>query len=112
GQQVARLEFVPFDLFDWMARSLPAALINFGRGSIESVVAAIQVGDTSNTAKAAENLLGIVLVVVIGIIAGALFFLLINRIRQREESAIPGLVLGLITSLPFLLFTFTVNLES
>lgn len=112
GQQAARLAFVPFDLFDWIARSLPAALINFGRGSIESVVAAIQVGDTSNTAKAAENLLGIVLVVVIGVIAGALFFVLMNRIKQNEESAVPGLVLGVITSLPFLLFTFTVNLES
>lgn len=112
GQQAARLAFVPFDLFDWMARALPEQFVNLGRGAITNLVFAIQTGDSSNTAKTAENILGALLVVVIGVIAGALFFLLMNRIAQNEESAVPGLILGVITSLPFLLFTFTVNLES
>lgn len=112
GQQAARLAFAPFDLFDWMARNLPEQLINFGRNSISDVVSAIQVGNTSNTAKAAENLMGISLVIVIGVIAGALFFFLMNRIKLAEESSTPGMILGIIVSLPFLLFTFTVNLDS
>ncbi|MCK6578457.1 MAG: molybdopterin-dependent oxidoreductase [Anaerolineae bacterium] len=112
GQQAARLAFVPFDLFDWLARNLPEPLITVGRGTVEEVVAAVQIGSSSDAAKTAENLMSILMVVVIGGIAGALFFALMSRLRGNQDSAIPGLVLGALVSLPFLLFTFSVNLES
>ncbi len=112
GQQATQLPFVPFDLFDWLALALPEPLINFGRTAIQTVVNAIQIGNTSNTAKTAENLLGAVLVVGIGMVAGALFVFLMNRIKEVKDSTIPGIICGVIVGLPFILFTFIVNLTS
>ncbi|MBK8021628.1 MAG: molybdopterin-dependent oxidoreductase [Chloroflexi bacterium] len=112
GFQAAALPFVPFDLFDWLARNLPTPLLTIGRSTIEEVVAAVQIGNSSDTAKTAENLMGILIVVAIGAIAGLFFFLLMNRLRATSTGAVPGLVLGVLAALPFLLFTLSVNLSA
>jgi len=112
GQQAARLAFVPFDLFDWMARNLPSALIGAGRATIEEVVAQLQFGNSSDNAKTAENLIGVLIVLVIGAIAGGLFFFIMNRLDANKRSALPGVILGAIVSVPFMLFSLAVNLDS
>jgi DMSO/TMAO reductase YedYZ molybdopterin-dependent catalytic subunit len=112
GQQVARLAFPPFDLFDWMAVNLPSPIIGVGRATIEEIVASLQFGNSSDNAKTAENIIGVLIVLGISILVGGAFFALMNRLKGDARSSVPGLILGAIMALPFLLFTFSANLDS
>ena len=70
GNRVAALPFVPFDVFDWLARTLPGGLITL---FIEALVAAIGVlglGSIGDTAKTIEQLLAVGLLVATGAALG------------------------------------------
>jgi hypothetical protein len=45
GWQLADLPFVPFDVFDWIARVLPGRIIAFGIGSMVAVIRSLNVGN-------------------------------------------------------------------
>ena len=81
GQQWAKLPFVPFDLFDWLARVLPGGVIRLGIDAIVRLITLIGVGPISSTAKHIEQLEGILLVVV----GGALIGLIITWVIQRSH---------------------------
>src|SRR5689334_3372929 len=66
--------FVPFDLFDWLARVLPGGIIAFGIDMIVSTIATLNLENTSSTAKTAEHILAVIIVVVVGTTIGALLF--------------------------------------
>ena len=55
GEQLAGLPFVPFDIFDWVARVLPGGLIAFVVQIMVSIITALQLGDTSTVAKLGEQ---------------------------------------------------------
>src|SRR5499426_3998815 len=57
---LAGLPFVAFDVFDWMARALPGSVITFGIDAIVSVIRALHLGPTAETAKIAEKTIAIV----------------------------------------------------
>lgn len=89
--------FVPFDIFDWMARTLPGWLI----GSVISLMVAIirflqgflPIGDISTSAKLAEQGIAILQL----ILGGAAFGLLLAWLRARQASlALYGQVGGLV----------------
>ncbi|HEY4718710.1 MAG TPA: molybdopterin-dependent oxidoreductase [Anaerolineales bacterium] len=76
GDSLFGFPFVPFDIFDWMARSLPGWLIGT---VISTMVAAIRffqgffpIGDISTTAKLAEQAIALVQLVAGGAVFGAL----------------------------------------
>ena len=57
--RVAGLPFVPFDVFDWMNRVLPGRLIAFGIATMVTVIRALNLGPTSETAKLAEQTMAV-----------------------------------------------------
>ncbi|HBY97688.1 MAG TPA: hypothetical protein DEP84_27730, partial [Chloroflexi bacterium] len=70
GEQLAGLPFVPFDLFDWLARVLPGNLITLGIDTIVRLIATFQLGPTGAMAKRIEQLTAVVLVVGAGVVLG------------------------------------------
>lgn len=98
GEQLFAFPFVPFDIFDWMARALPGGLVAFTIRTMVAVIGFLQgllpIGDTSTAAKIAEQSIAI-----LQLIAGGAFFgiWLAWLSRQRNEQLIRfGQVGGLI----------------
>jgi DMSO/TMAO reductase YedYZ molybdopterin-dependent catalytic subunit len=99
ARQLVGLPFVPFDLFDWLTRQLPGALITSGIDAMVATVRGLDLGETSRAAKRIEQSLAIVGFVVAGTIVGALFFAGLQRSPRRTAvgiGAAVGAVLGLI----------------
>lgn len=86
GWQLAGLPFVPFDVFDWVARVLPGRVIAFGIGSMVAVIRALNLGPTSVVAKMAEQAMGITGLFVTGVVAGAVLFALLRTSRPIRLS--------------------------
>lgn len=89
--------FVPFDIFDFMARTLPGGLIRF---VIENMVAVIQfvqsflpIGDTSTAAKLAEQTIAVGQFIVLGAAFGALLAWLQRSRRITPIGQAGGLLL-------------------
>jgi len=97
GQQLAGLPFVPFDLFDWLARVLPGGIITTGIDTMVRVIKLLSLGPTSTTAKRIEQSSGILLVIVGGVIVG-LIVALIVRSKNWTGSGV-GAVAGLVVFL-------------
>src|SRR5215471_11811122 len=72
---------VPFDVFDWTTRRLPGGLIAFGIDAMVKVIRAMGLTGVDTAAKAAEQAMAIVMVLVAGMVAGALLFALLRRAR-------------------------------
>ena len=100
GQQVAGLAFVPFDLFDLIARVLPGDVITLGIDVIVDIITALDLGATDTAAKAVEQFMA--LLIFAG--AGALFGLIIAwLVRSRAGGgASSGSTIGAITGLAVL----------
>jgi len=93
GEQWARLPFVPFDLFDWLARVLPGGLIRTGIDAIVRFITLMGLGPISSNAKRIEQLEGILLVIVGGALVGLITALVIRRTNWSGASV--GTVAGL-----------------
>lgn len=93
GWKLAGLPFVPFQVFDWTARVLPGRVITFGIDTMVKAIRALNIGDTSSAAKAAEQSMAIAVFLVIGVVAGALLFALLRLLRS-QWSVFPGIVVG------------------
>ena len=98
GRQWINLPFLPFDIFNWIARELPGDLVTFGIDlMIDSMLLlGISVVDT---AKVAERIMAITLFLVGGVFAGAIYFAVIN-FRQAKADTFSGLVMSAIFGLP------------
>ncbi len=66
------LPFIPFDLFDWLARVLPGNLITIGIDSMVRTITALGLGPIGATAKTLEQMMGVVIVIAAGTVAGGL----------------------------------------
>jgi DMSO/TMAO reductase YedYZ molybdopterin-dependent catalytic subunit len=64
------LLFLPFDLFDWLTRHLPGSIIEGGIRSMVSVIFALHLGPTDTTAKLAEQIQSLGIILITGIIFG------------------------------------------
>jgi DMSO/TMAO reductase YedYZ molybdopterin-dependent catalytic subunit len=100
GEQFAGFPFVPFDLFDWLARVLPGNVITLGIDAIVRTVSALNLGPTSTAAKRIEQLLAIAMVVGGGVLLGAV---IAWALRRRDGpgwrvGATGGLVVFLLVS--------------
>jgi DMSO/TMAO reductase YedYZ molybdopterin-dependent catalytic subunit len=105
GQFVANLPFLPFDIFDWMARHLPGPIIGFGIGTMVRVIDGLKLGPTAATAKLAEQSIAIIQFVVAGIVFGLVLTTLARRIPDRSVA------IGLIGSVILLAFALLVEFE-
>lgn len=100
--------FLPFDLFDWLARVLPGGLITFGIDVIVALIAAFNLEDTSGTAKTAEHILALILFVALGYGGGALFFAWARR-GQVRDTLTSGVRLGLAIGILMALISLSVS---
>lgn len=95
---LAGLPFVPFQLFDRAARTLPGAVIRFGIDTMVSVIRDLQIGETSSVAKTAEQTMAVAGCLLVGTLAGALLFAIRQPHAGRWPS--PGIALGLLLGVP------------
>jgi DMSO/TMAO reductase YedYZ molybdopterin-dependent catalytic subunit len=104
GEQLASLPFVPFDLFDWLARVLPGNVITAGIDALVRLITALNLGPTSVAAKRIEQAGALLLFVACGAVLGAaIVLLLLRRVWPAwQAGAIGGLVaFFLISALEF-----------
>ena len=94
----AGLPFIPFALFDWIARVLPGPVVTFG---IDMMIDGIRLVGMSvaDAAKTAEQIMAVVMFFFIGVAAIALFFSVLKS-RNIAPRPFAGLVVGLLLGLP------------
>jgi DMSO/TMAO reductase YedYZ molybdopterin-dependent catalytic subunit len=113
GERFAGLPFLPFDFFNWLARVLPGGLLTFGIDRMVDTLIAIGYGaNLDAAAKTSEQMMALLVFWMIGILAGALFVAVLNRLRLKNVDYTPGLLLGAIVGLPLLLISLNVNISS
>jgi DMSO/TMAO reductase YedYZ molybdopterin-dependent catalytic subunit len=92
GWKLGGLPFVPFDLFDWIARELPGSVVTIGIDSAVAILRALHVGSTAAAAKTAEQTMAIAVFVAAGVVSGSVLF---GVLRLSDE---PALLVGTILS--------------
>lgn len=112
ADQIAGLPFIPFDVFDFVSRNLPGALLTFGIDIMVDIIIAFDLGETSTAAKTAEQLMGLGGFLVLGLVVTALFYGLLNRRRSRADNLYPGIALGLGFGILMLLISSQVNVTA
>ena len=107
ADQLAGLPFIPYDLFDWITRVLPGPLITFG---IDLMIDAMRLVGMSvaATAKTAEKVAAILQLFLMGVGAGAVFFL-IARARNMRPDIVVGLVVGALLGLPMIAISIAIG---
>jgi DMSO/TMAO reductase YedYZ molybdopterin-dependent catalytic subunit len=108
ASQLAGLPFVPFDIFDWVGRTLPGGLVTFGIDSIVGVITTFNLGETSSSAKAAEQLMAVGGLFITGIVAGAFLFAAL-RGRDIKPRYLPGLIVGAVVGVPVAIISGSIN---
>ncbi|MFQ6030104.1 MAG: molybdopterin-dependent oxidoreductase [Dehalococcoidia bacterium] len=96
--KLAGFPFVPFALFDWIARVPPGSVITFG---IDLMIDGLRLAGLSvaDAAKTGEQIGAVLLLFCIGVAAGAVYFAIIKAksLRPQRNS---GLILGFVVGLP------------
>ena len=98
--KLAGLPFVPFMLFDWITRVLPGGLVTFG---IDTMIDAMLMAGMSvaAAAKTSEQIAAVALVFVLGVVLGALYFLVMRKLNTAPRPA-TGIALGVIFGAPMI----------
>jgi DMSO/TMAO reductase YedYZ molybdopterin-dependent catalytic subunit len=103
GAQVAGLPFVPFDLFDWLARVLPGSAITVGIDTMVRFITLLGLGPIGGTAKHIEQLLGILTVIASSVVLGFIIALVIRNSHGTGRNV--GAAIG------FVVFLFLAAIE-
>lgn len=98
GQLVLGQPFPPFELFNWISGILPGPVITFGIDLMIDAMLLLGI-NVANTAKIAEQGMAVLLFYLSGIIAGAIFFLILNRLQLKVD-LLAGMVMGILFGLP------------
>ena len=108
GQQVAGFPFVPFNVFNTVRDFTPGGAITFVIDQMISVITSLNLGRVNTVAKMVEESMGILLLLAITIIAGAVYFAVMRRQEHRQERPL-GLILGLVVGVPVTIFSLIGN---
>jgi DMSO/TMAO reductase YedYZ molybdopterin-dependent catalytic subunit len=101
--------FVPFDVLDWLARNLPGDVITFAIDRMVGLITALGVSNLDVAAKTAEQLMGILGLLITGTAAAGLFFRLMNRLPATPRGLRPGFALGAALGVPAAALSLAVN---
>ncbi len=93
GWRLAGWPFVPFELFDWLARMLPGRIISLGISSMVALISLLRLGPTAEVAKAIEQSMGVAAVLVAGTACGAFLLPLLQRLG-RGHALVSGISAG------------------
>ncbi len=107
GHQLMGLPFVPFDIFDWMARVLPGGLIRTTIQFMVNLIGSFQLGPTAATAKLLEQSIAIVQFIV----GGMFFGIILNLIGPSHPDRLTwhGVWGGTIVAIGILLIEASLN---
>ena len=107
ANKLVGLPFIPFDVFDWIARVLPGSVVTFG---IDLMIDAMRFAGVSvaASAKTAEKVMAVSQFFVIGVVAGGLFFGVV-RLRGVRPDLLAGLVIGALGALPLMAITIAIG---
>ncbi len=108
GSQIADFPFVPFSVFDNVRDNTPGDVIRFTIQTMVNTITSLNLGRVDTTAKLAEMTMGILMLLVILIVAGAIFFALMRRVQQRQEW-LAGVILGVVVGIPITVLSITGN---
>ncbi|MBC8504414.1 MAG: molybdopterin-dependent oxidoreductase [Chloroflexi bacterium] len=100
GNRLLRLSFVPYDLFDWVARVLPGPIITFGIDAMIDTMIFLGI-NVAEAAKTAERAIAIIQFLGVGTVIGAIYVIVLNRVSAKP-SAQSGNLLGAIFGLPLI----------
>jgi DMSO/TMAO reductase YedYZ molybdopterin-dependent catalytic subunit len=100
GRQLFGFPFVPYELFNWLARVLPGNLVTFGIDLMIDTMLFLGIS-VVDTAKTAERVMAIVQFLAGGALAGAVYFAVMNY-RQVKASLFSGLIMGALFSFPMI----------
>jgi DMSO/TMAO reductase YedYZ molybdopterin-dependent catalytic subunit len=95
GERFFGTPFVPFDRFDWLARSLPGNVVTAGIDAIVLLIERLNLGPTDTTSKLIEQLLALGLTVLIGLLLGAIIGWATGR-NNAGRGWLIGLIVGLL----------------
>jgi DMSO/TMAO reductase YedYZ molybdopterin-dependent catalytic subunit len=109
GAALFGLPFVPFDLFDWLVRTLQTELVPRLVQLMSSTITALQLGRVDTVAKLAEQTMAVIGLIVIGAVAGGIFFAVRRARRADTLETAPGVVLGLLLGVPLALISLSIN---
>jgi DMSO/TMAO reductase YedYZ molybdopterin-dependent catalytic subunit len=98
GQQILGQPFPPFEVFNWISGILPGPVITFGIDLMIDAMLLFGI-NVANTAKIAEQGMAVLLFYLSGIIAVAIFFLILNRLQIKVD-LLAGMVMGILFGLP------------
>ncbi len=105
GQQAFGASFPPFDLFTWVSKVLPGAVITFG---IDRMIDGLRLLglNVASAAKTGERLMALALFAAQGALWGAVYFMLVGGTKIKNHPA-AGLVFGLVSGAPVILISAT-----
>ncbi len=109
GWRLADLPFVPFDVFDWMTRVLPGAVIEFVISAMVAAIRGLHLGPTSVVAKIIEQAIGIVQLCSHRRCCRRCLFQRVCGHLADDSPTVSGFFLGLITAVPAVLISSFLN---
>jgi hypothetical protein len=92
GWKLGGLPFVPFDLFDWIARELPGPVVTLGIDSAVAILGGLHVVSTAAAAKTAEQAMAVAAFFTAGVVSGSVLFAVLGL--SDEPALLFGTLLG------------------
>ena len=111
GNQLAGLPFIPYDLFPLIRDLTPGAILTLVIDTMVSTIISLDLGRVDQAAKVAEQAMAILMLVGVGLVAGAVFFAILNAMKARGV-ALPGLLFGLVVGIPMALISSDLGLSA
>ena len=107
ADELVGLPFIPYDLFDWMTRVLPGAVVTFGIDLMIDTMLLVGLS-VADTAKTAEKAIAILQFFSMGVVAGVVFFKVVSLRGVRPDIA-TGLVVGALLGLPMIAISIAIG---
>ena len=107
GREAAALPFVPYELFNWVARELPGPIVTFGIDLMIDTMLFLGIS-VVDAAKTAERIMALIQFLAGGAVAGAVFFAVMGW-RQIKASPFAGLVMGALFGLPLIAVSMVIS---
>jgi len=83
GHRLAALPYLPFDIFDWLARALPGRIVASSIDVMVGIIRGLHLGPTASTSKLAEQGMALAQFVVIWVVFGLILGLTGKRRPDR-----------------------------
>ena len=107
GQAWLDLPFIPYDMFDWVTRVLPGAVVTF---AIDLMISSMNLVNISvaDAAKTAEQIAALIQFIVLGVVVGAVAFPVI-RAKAPDQALALGITAGALFGLPLIAISVAIS---